>query len=222
MKQTYAFCCNENEQLLLSTPVIAAGQALSHTSSDFDGSELSLGIRFKADDVTAGTILECYDTSTTDISWSLHIVLGELYFYSDEDSEIYLFDVSVDTIYHVWIDVDADDLDVYYQEEGGARNYSNIAISTITNADSAVYIGTNAALDDPLDGTLWDFAYSTAKNSSATTYIPGGCNLAWTYYWPMREGTGAVCADVIQGVGLTVTTGFSWTGDDIDDPKRWA
>lgn len=222
MKRTYAFCCNDNEKLLLSTPVVAAGQALSYTSSDFDGSELSMGIRFKVSDNTSGFLVDCTQTDGTK-NWSLFFFGDNYLSYEDgNNGRIQLFEVTEGIVYHVWIDIDADDLDVYWQAEGGSSNYQNTEISTNTSSDSMIHLGTNFSKDDPLIGTLWDFAYSTAKNSSAITYIPGGCNFAWTYYWPMREGSGAACTDVIQGVGLTVTTGSSWTGDDTDDPRRWA
>lgn len=219
MKQTYAFCCNDNKKLLLSTPVIGAGEALSYTSSDFDGSEFSLGIRFIY--TGGGTSLIYCNQSDGALNWSIYVG-ANLAYYDPTNGEIVLFPVSQDTVYHVWIDLDADDLDVYWQEEGGTRNYSNFAISTNTASDSTIYLGTNYDLDDPFSGTLWDFAYSSAKNSSASTYIPGGMNMAWTYYWPMREGAGLDCYDIIQGADLGVTSGFSWTGDDTDDPKRWA
>jgi hypothetical protein len=220
MRKAFAYACNDNDGLLLSTPIPDATGGLTYTSAVFNGNNFSVGFRVNVTNTDSGTVIHCSQSDST-LNWIIYFNAGNLE-WADPVNGVITLATLVAGNYHVWIDVDPDQLDVYWQEEGDSRNFDAFAISEITSVDSMITVGNTYNLDDPLLGTVYDLAYCAAKISSATTYIPGGCNFTWSRYWPMREGTGDTCTDIITGAVLDGSSGITWTGGDTDDPLRWA
>jgi len=243
MPKRYASACNMANKLVLSTPIAEADNEGLYCMSDvFDGSEFSVGFRFYTTTLTPNIqyLLQNTDSTKTKTKyWEIYVTNdGKLVFSTALDGGIQLFSgITTDTLYSVWIDAYEETLNWYIYNWTTKARVSDTTDRQITNAaNSILTVLNNYENNAYLHGSLFDLVYVPGLSEASDIYLTGGCAYFFFYgYWPMREGSGAYCNQLIQRPGATVypalstggifVGGFSWDKlPDLtqDNARRWS
>ena len=228
----FAFACNDNDHLLLSTPTItAANQGLYVLSSMFDNSEWSMGFRFRLASVTGTQYLlqNTISTNTKNKNWEIYMVDNSLRYSTAATGSVSMFsDLVAGRDYYCWIDAYEEDVYCYLYDTVTGTEYSDNFGQTYNLAsDSIVTVLSDFEKFSPTtSGTIWDLAFIPGTGEYWSTFKHGGIHKYFFYsFWPMREGTGLSCRNLTYSAAALTTGGifsdFSWTGDDDDEAKRW-
>lgn len=243
MPRRFCSSCNAANNLVISTPVAEANdQGLFILSDVFDGSEFSLGFRFYVTTLTPSTqhLLQNTDSTTPkNIWWEIYVLNdSKLKFGTSIDGAIELYSgITTNTLYSVWIDAYEEDLYWYIYNWSTGLTVSDTTGRGITSAsDSFLTLLNDYNNSSYLHGSLFDFAYVPGSYNGSSLYLKGGLNYYFFHgFWPMREGSGSYCNQLIQkgpsapwpslGSGGIFTGGFSWAPLlDItqDNARKWS
>ena len=229
----FAFACNNNDRLLLSTPTItAANQGLYVVSSMFDQAEWSMGFRFRLASVSGTQFLlqNTISTSTKNKNWEIYMVDNSLRYSTAATGSVSMFaDLVAGVDYYFWMDAYEEYVYCYLFDTSNDTEYGgDFAQSYNLASDSIVTVLSDYEKSSPATGaTIWDLAFIPGVGEHWSTFKHGGIHKYFFYsFWPMREGTGTICRNLINTAiplltGGTFSGNFSWTSDDDDESKRW-